>query len=109
MKKMKKARAIPNSGTERDTGLRGYGSAYPKAQMFWQSRGDSMRARPDDHHDTDDARQMNVISKAMRHFSNIVSTNATSVRCGVQAVSPTMLLTSPRTVAIGVASSYVYQ
>ena len=92
VKKMKKARAIPNSGTERETGLRGYGSANSKTQMFWQSRGDSMRARPEDHHDTDDASQMNVISKAMRHFSNIVSTNATSFDCSLQVVCPNVLL-----------------
>ena len=51
-----------------------YGTPRPKGHRYWQNRGDSMMSSPGVHqHDAYDVRRMNVISKAMGNFDNIVS------------------------------------
>ena len=75
VKKARKQRTQPTSGTEGETNVPGhYGGVFPKAEMFWQNRGESMGARMVDHRDARDTGPTNAISKAMTRFSNIVST-----------------------------------
>ena len=74
-KKARKQRTQGTSGTEGETNVRAhYGGVFPKADMFWQNRGESMGVRADDRRDVDDTRRTNAISKAMTRFPNIVCT-----------------------------------
>ena len=61
----------PNDG---DVVLPKYGTPHPINRMLWQGRGNSMQMpRETPLQDAIDEQRLNVISKAMGHFSNIVS------------------------------------
>ena len=76
VKKVRKQRPQRTSSTEAETNARAhYGGVFPKREMFWQNRGESMRARGDDRLGGEDTRRMIAISKAMNRVSNIVRTN----------------------------------
>ena len=62
----------PNDG---EVVLPKYGTPHPVNRMFWQGRGNSMQMpRETPLQDAIDEQRLNVISKAMGRFSNIVST-----------------------------------
>ena len=69
------AHGMAADSNDRGVGLGGYGILNPKAHMFWQRRGDSMKGRRDDQTATEDPQRMMAISNATRQFSNIVSTD----------------------------------
>ena len=51
-----------------------YGTPRPNGHRYWQDRGESMMTSPGIHkQDAYDDQRMNVISKAMGNFDNIVS------------------------------------
>jgi len=76
VKKARKQRAQRPSSTEAETNARAhYSGVFPKRDMFWQNRGESMTARGDDRLGGEDTRRMIAISKAMNRVPNIVSTN----------------------------------
>ena len=76
VKKVRKQRDQRTSSTEAETNARAhYGGVFPKREMFWRNRGESMRARGDDRRGGEDTRRMIAISKAMNRVSNIVRTN----------------------------------
>ena len=76
VKKVRTQRVQRTSSTESETNDRAhYSGVFPKREMFWQKRGESMTARGDDRLGGDDTRRMIAISRAMNRVPNIVSTN----------------------------------
>ena len=76
VKKARKQRAQRTSSTETETNDRAhYRGVFPKREMFWRNRGESMRARGDDRLGGEDTHRMIAISKAMNRVSSIVRTN----------------------------------
>ena len=71
VKKARKQGTQPTPGTEGETNVPGhYGGVFPKAEMFWQNRGETMGARGADHRDGDETRFSNIVSTKLMNCDN---------------------------------------